>query len=266
MLPLAFASFVLLAQPESVTVAQVHEAYHDVFVVVIQPTPTDTFVGALVRKQAPVGNPLAPLVARASGVLTYLLQHGTDIRLGDLLSGPKTQARLQRSLDSALARDSRFNRLLLPLVAASLAENGQVLVGQAMPAARTGLPLDSAVTVATRFFYPDTFALDGSVESRICTGRNGLPPSPTDSELLIEAFVFDAVSRSLVRDSLSPLGEYKEAVRTTLAALSPSLGASERLSRLRSAAWTKLGHSAALRDILRHRYADLAPMLPFRLE
>lgn len=266
MVPLALVTLLLLAPQDSVTVAQVHEAYRDVFVVVIQPTPTDTLIGTLVRIKVPSENPLAPLVAQAPSVLTYLLQHGTGFRLGDLLAGPKTQARLQQSFDSALAQDARFNRLLLPVVAASLAENGQRLIGQDVPATRTRLALDSAATVAARFFYPDTFAVDGSVESRICTGRNGLPAVASDSELLVEAFVFDAVRTSLINDSLSALPEYREVVRTTLEALPPSLSASERLSRLRAAAWSRLGQSPRVRQALRSRYADLAPLLPFRLE
>jgi hypothetical protein len=266
MLPFALATLLLLAPQDSVTVAQVHEAYHDAFVVVIQPTPTDTLVGTLVRKTVPPDSPMAPLVASAPYLLTYLLQHGTGFRLGDLLAGPKTQARLQQSLDSALAQDARFNRLLLPVVAASLAEDGRTLVGQRVPAARIRFSLDSAATVAARFFYPDTFAIDGTVESRICTGRNGLPPVASDSELLLEAFVFGAMRTSLFDDSLSALPEYREVVQNTLEALSPSLSASERLGHLRAAAWSQLSQSSRVRDALRSRYVALAPLLPFRLE
>lgn len=266
MLPLTLFTLLIVAPQDSVTIAQVHEAYHDVFVAVIRPTPTDTLVGTLVRIKVPPDNPLASLVARAPDVLTYLLQHGTGLRQGDLLAGPKTQERLQQSLDSALAQDVRFNRLLLPLVAASLAENGRTLVGLNAPTSRTRLSLDSAATVAARFFYPDTFAVDGSVESRICTGRNGLPSVASDSELLIEAFVFDAVRASLFNDSLTALPLYREVVHTTLEGLSPSLGVSERLSRIRAAAWSQLSQSAQVRQALRSRYAELAPLLPFRLE
>lgn len=266
MLALLYATTFAAAPQESVTTAQVRAAYHEAFVVVIQPTPTDTFVGALVRSQLSSLNPLAPLVSRAPYLLTYLLQHGTGFQLADLLAGPKNQARLQLSLDSALARDPRFNRLLLPLVAATLAESGRVLIGHTPPTVHTPLAIDSASAIAARFFYPDSFGPDGRLQSRICTGRNGLPPDPSDSELMIEAFVFDALRTPLDKGTFAAIQEYRDTVQSALATLPTSLSLPERLSALRSAAWTRLGHSTVVRTALAERYDSLAPLLPFRLE
>jgi len=59
-LALTVALVAMQAPRESVTVAQVHAAYHEAFVIVIRPTPTDTFFGPLVPKRVPSQGPLAP--------------------------------------------------------------------------------------------------------------------------------------------------------------------------------------------------------------
>jgi hypothetical protein len=265
MLKIALAVLLATAPQESVTVAQVHASYHQAFVVVVQPTPNDTLVGALVRMNVPATNPLASLVSRAPSLLTYLLQHGTDFQLAEILIGAKNQVRLQQTLDSALQHDERFNRLLLPLVAASLATNGSVLADQSRPSVRDSIAMDSAAFIAARFFFPDNFGPDGRLQSRICTGRNGLPAGPTDSDLILEAFVFDALTTALRTGNLPAVQEYRDTVQVALAALPATLTSAERLNGVRNAAWVRLAGSTSVRSTIADRFTALAAILPFQL-
>ena len=265
MLTLGLALTLLSAPRDSVTVAQVHAAYGQVFTVIIQPAGADTLVGALVNTQIPAANPLSALVSAAPSLFTYLLQHGTDFALPDILTGPKDQARLQRLLDSALQQDERFNRLLLPLVGASLAEEGAGLTGYAPPTSRESISIDSAAFIGARFFYPDSFGPDGKLRSRICSGRNGLPEDAHDSALILEAFVFDALSTALLGGPFPAVQEYQDTVRATLAVLPPNLDSAERLIEIRKAAWTRLAASTSVKRTIEERYVILAPILPFQL-
>ncbi|MBX6365676.1 MAG: hypothetical protein IRZ00_17550 [Gemmatimonadetes bacterium] len=118
--------------------------------------------------------------------------------------------------------------------------------------------------VAVRFFYPDAVLPDGTIQSHICVGINGLRDFPGERDLTLEAFTYSAVFQDLLHPKFKIEEEYDH-VKRQMNDLGLSADPEVRLARAQGFMWGRMMQSRRLRDVLGAEYRRLRDALPFEL-
>lgn len=211
----------------------------------------------------PTEHPLAGLVNDKNHFLLYLVEHGSGIGNKDLFAHAQDSAELRSYFLERLRSSARFDTLFLPVVDRYLRSQGGDLVGYEPPP-RKRVALEDLVKVAVRFFYPDAVLPDGTIQSHICVGINGLRDFPGMRDLILEAFAYSAIFQDLLRPKFNIEEEYDH-VKRQMNELRLSADPGVRLARAQGFMWGRMMQSARLRDVLGAEYQRLRDALPFEL-
>ena len=208
----------------------------------------------------PAEHPLANLVNNNYHFFLYLAQHGTEVHLEDLYRRKLDWEELQRTFYTNLRTDERFNGIVLDVVARFLQSRDQTLVGFVQqPSYR--LPIEDAVRVAVRFFYPFR-VVRGEIQSYVCVGINGLLDYPGGRDLVLEAFAYSAIFHELLEPKYDVRVDYEHA-KTMMNGLSLSSDEETRLLRAQGLMWGYMAQSERLRQVLLAEYQRTRVYLPF---
>ena len=158
---------------------------------------------------------------------------------------------------------SEIDAVLLPAIDRYLGIRGGRLDGYESPSP-TRIAMRDLVSVAVRFFYPDTILPDGSVWAHICVGLNGLKDMQTPPDLAVEAFAAGAILRDSKAEKHPLQDEFGETLGRILQ-LDLSSDLEVRLTRIQGALWASLAESRLLRRSLRREYERSRDWLPFVL-
>ncbi|HXH28730.1 MAG TPA: hypothetical protein VNL37_06770, partial [Candidatus Polarisedimenticolia bacterium] len=120
------------------------------------------------------------------------------------------------------------------------------------------------ISVAARFFYPDTVRPDGSVQAHICAGLNGLKDLQGPRDLAVEAFAADVILGD-AKSERHPLRDDFGRRLGRIVKLDLSSDPEVRLTRIQGALWASLADSRRLRRVLRRGYDRSRDWLPFVL-
>lgn len=211
----------------------------------------------------PTAHPLAGLVNDKHHFLLYLVEHGAGIEVKDLSAHARDSVELRTYFLERLRNSARFDTLFLPIVDRYLRSRGGDLVGYEPPP-RKQVALEDLMRVAVRFFYPDAVLPDGTIQSHICVGINGLRDFPGGRDPLLEAFGYSAIFQDLLRPRFNVEEEY-DVVRREMNELGLSTDPEVRLARAQGFMWGRMMQSERLRDVLRAEYRRLRDVLPFEL-
>src|SRR5581483_5955644 len=113
---------------------------------------------------------------------------------------------------SGLAEDAWFNAIILGMADRYLRARGGVLLGAPAQPARRRVPLEEAVEVAVRFFFPDAVTPAG-IQSHVCVEINGLRDFEGGRDIILEAFAYSAIFRDLLHPRFGVMEDYREARR-----------------------------------------------------
>ena len=258
MLPLT----TIAAAGDTLTSAEERQAYGDLFRIGVHQVGAGRFYSVDVAPRDPA-HPLAAFATENARLLDFLLQHGPGFRLDSIARGDSAGA--QARFAAALAGDSAFNALVLPLVSRYLAAHGGRLVGLESPPERRRVPLQAFTVVAVRFFDP---FLDerGEILTHVCTSYNGLAELPGPCDLPLQALAFSAIMGDVLRGSQSRIEPDFGPARRLMSDLQLGGVPEVRLRRAQGVMWGAMAQSRLLREVLLAEYAAKAAYLPFVLD
>jgi hypothetical protein len=198
----------------------------------------------------------------------YLANNGRsfDIRgLNSRKGGNVEAARLQREFLRRLAADSQFNAMVIPAIAAYLNTSGVPVRHALLKSSKRVIPIDTAVRVATRFFYPDILTPTG-ILTHVCTRINAVRELPNRDPTL-EAFAFSAIMGDVQRRDSSQIEiDFAPARRLMNRLDAPGAPEEVRLSRAQGMMWALMARSSALRELLIAEANRDRDILPFELQ
>jgi hypothetical protein len=256
------------AAADSVDLATITKAYSTIVGVAAIAPPGDDSVLVLKVDSPPPGSLLSGFFRDHALWFGYLVTNGRSFDVPGLNSakgGNVAAARLQQDLLRRLVVDSEFNALVVPAIAAYLNASG-VPVRRALlkPSTTRSIPIDTAMRVATRFFYPDILTPNG-ILTHVCTRINAVRELG-NHDLALEALAFSAIMRDIMREDSSRIEVDFGPARHQMNRLDAP-GASEevRLSRAQGMMWAMMSQSRALRDLLLAEANRDRVILPFEL-
>jgi hypothetical protein len=166
---------------DSVDLQAIIKAYSEIVGVQSVAIPDEDSVLVLKVDSPPPGNLLADFYRKHALWFGYIAANGRGFDVAGLNSqkgGAVEAARMQRDLLSRLAADSQFNALVVPAIAAYLHASGVPVKHSLLQQHTTRtVSLDTAVRVATRFFYPDILTPSG-ILTHVCTVINAVRELP----------------------------------------------------------------------------------------
>ncbi len=259
--------------PDSVTAAEIRAAYAAVVrIEAVAPPGGDTII-ALRVVPPPAEHLLAGFFRAYDRWFGYLVRNGRGFQLpgvddaapgvGGGAGGREAAAALQAEFLRRLAADSQFNTLAVPAIAGHLRSSGRPVAVPPRARPREIIPMDAAMQVAVRFFYPDVIAGD-RILVHVCTVLNAVRELPARN-LALEALVFSAVMGDIMRGDSSRIdADFAPAGRLmrTLDAPGPE---EVRLHRAQGVMWGAMARSDRLRQVLRAEAERLDDILPFEL-
>ena len=253
---------------DSVDFATITKAYSTVVGVAAVAPPGDDSVLVLKVDSPPPGSLLSGFFRDHALWFGYLVTNGRNFDVPGLNSakgGNVAAARLQQVLLRGLVADTGFNRLVVPAIAAYLNASG-VPVRHALlraPSTRT-VSIDTAMRVATRFFYPDILTPTG-ILTHVCTRINAVRELPNHDPTL-EALAFSAIMKDIMRGDSSRLEVDFGPARKQINRLdAPGATNEVRLNRAQGAMWAMMSQSTVLRDLLVAEADRDRVILPFAL-
>jgi hypothetical protein len=211
-------------------------------------------------------HPLASFARENRSLLTYLSQHGSNVRLTVTLAGVDSDVERQMRYSSALLSDSAFAAAYLPFAARYLEAQGVVVTG--LDRTSHGQPRairrSEMMRVAVRFFSP-FLNESGGVATHVCTAFNDVRDLPGPRDIMLEAFAYAAISAEMRPDAPPRFVDDFGAARRLMNSLALSTDQSVKLDRARGVMWGVMGQSKALADVLLEAYGQRAAYLPFQL-
>lgn len=251
-------------QTDSLSVRDITAGYSAVFRLQRVPTPRGGTL--LMVSVVPPSSPhrLAGFVRDNERWLSYLLQHARGFELEEAAAGTRDSAALQARFAARLVADSGFNAVVLPAVAAYLRRAGHRISGVRSPASKQVIPMESAIQIAVRFFYPDIITPQQRILTHVCTVINAVKELGPSRNVAFKALVFSAIMGEIIRGDSSRLEADFAPARLLMNQLdSPGTSDEVRLNRAQGVMWGLMSRSPRLREILALEYAAKADFLPF---
>jgi hypothetical protein len=253
--------------PDSVDLLAIVKAYSEIVGVKAIAIPDEDSVLVLKVDSPPPGNLLANFFREHALWFGYIAANGRSFDVPGLNSkngGAAEAARMQRDLLTRLAADSQFNALVVPAISSYLQASGipvrQALLGHV----QRSIPVDTAVRVATRFFYPDILTPTG-ILTHVCTVINAVRELP-HRDFALEALAFSAIMRDLPKKDSHVEIDFAPARRLMNQLDAPGPSKEVRLSRAQGMMWAMMARSAHLRDLLIQESKRDRDILPFALQ
>lgn len=212
-------------------------------------------------RKPPSGHLLSPLVNRQEKWLTYVLQHYMAPQLPAIKAAAIDSTQFHSEFVRRLSLDRNFNDLILPATARALRERG-TFIGKNLARAKYPVPIDRALQVAVRFFYPDVITPTG-ITTHICVGENGVKDLK-DRDIGLEAFAYSAIMTDMQSEH-SLLAKDFYAARALMLSLDSNGPDSVRLNRAQGVMWSSMAKSASLRQVLLAEARRVGDLLPFDL-
>ncbi len=259
---------------DSVTKSDITGAYAALVRVVVVAPPGSTDSMVLLQVGAPPDhNLLAGFFRDHDRWLTYLVQNGRGFSLPGLdgeapggsraTPGHPAPSLLEQEFVRRLAADSQFNSIAVPAIAGYLRRHA-VPVSLPVPAARIDtIPVESAVAVAVRFFYPD-FIMQGHIMTHVCSVFNAVRELAHRNPAL-EALAYSAIMGDLLRGDSSRIGADFGPATELMNSLDSGAPDSVRLARAQGAMWAAMARSTRLREVLMAEADRSRDALPFVL-
>lgn len=259
-------------QADSVTAGQIRSAYEALIRIepLARPGATDTMM-VLDVAAPPAGHLLASFFQDHEFWLSYLILNGRGFQLPGLhepapgvpAATPHRQSpsALKAEFVRRLAADSQFNALAVPAIAEHLHRTGTPVAAGLVTRARGTIPLDSAMRVVVRFFYPDFFIQD-QIGTHVCTVFNAIRELPSRN-LALEALAFSAIYRDIRRRDSSLIEQDFGPARRLMNALDAPGPKELRLHRAQGVMWGLMAASPRLREVLLAEAKRQSDVLPF---
>jgi hypothetical protein len=204
---------------------------------------------------------LSVLIDRQEKWLTYVLQHYMASRLPAINASAKNSTQFHDEFVRRISSDEGFNALVLPTAARALREGG-ALTEKKLTRAKYNVPIDQALLVAVRFFYPDLITPTG-IATHICVGENGVKDLKK-RDIGLEAFAYSAIMSDMQNEH-SRLAKDFYAARALMLLLDSSGPDSVRLNRAQGVMWSAMAKSTSLRQVLLAEARRVGDLLPFDL-
>jgi hypothetical protein len=251
------------AEGDSLTARDIAASYVSIFHLNRVATPRgDTLLMVSVVPPSPP-HPLAPFVRENERWLSYLLQHGRGFELEVLVGARRDSVTLQRRFAARLAGDSTFNAVVLPAATAYLRRAGPHVTDVRAPAQKQVIPMERAIQIAVRFFYPDIIT-EERILTHVCTVINAVKELGPPRNLAFEALAFSAIMGEVTRGDSSRLEADFAPARLLMNKLDSRGTPDEvRLNRAQGVMWGLMAQSPRLREVLALEYAAKADFLPF---
>jgi len=255
---------------DSIDARRIIDAYSAIVHIKAVPFPEHDSLLVLQIDSPPPGNLLSGFYREHGRWFNYLVTNGRGFRFAALDSttpagGNSAAARLEADFLPRLAADSQFNALVIPAIANYLHQNGLPVRLSLLIVTRRRVPVDTAVKVATRFFYPDILTPAGEIWTHVCTVINAVRELPRRDPAL-EALAFSAISKDIMLENSRIEPDFRPARRLINELDSPGATKEVRLSRAQGVMWATMARSALLRDLLMAEAAREREILPFELE
>jgi len=253
------------APPDSLSARDITASYAAVFQLHRVPTPRgDTLLAVSVVPPAP-SHRLARFVRDNERWLFYLLEHGRSFELEAVAAGARDSATLQARFAARLVADSTFNSVVLPAAAAYLRRDGHRVSGVRSLREKQVIPMDHAMRIAVRFFYPYIITPE-RILTHVCTVINAVKELGPARNLAFEALAFSAIMGQVSRGDSSRLEADFGPARDLMNQLD-SRGAPDdvRLNRAQGVMWGLMSQSPRLREAIAIEFAAKADYLPFIL-
>lgn len=223
---------------------------------------SDTAGGYTFRADSlPTDDPMAALVNPNLLYFEYLATYGTTPRLVEITRHRHGSAPVAE-FAALLQRDTSFNAAVLGTAGPFFSTRGVAVSGYDPARPRPSVTLDDAMQLAARFFYPAAVRPDGSIETHVCIGAEGLADLQRPRNLPLEALLFAAINREANTSRFGLHSEFNVlSARMSRADLSSD--PQVRLARAQGFLWAELPRSPALRETVLSEYRALREYLPF---
>jgi hypothetical protein len=132
------------------------------------------------------------------------------------------------------------------------------------PPVRRQVEMDRLLDVASRFFYPDAILPDGSIQSHVCVGINGMLDMKGGRDASVEAFAYAAIFHDILKPMHRVDDDFGDASRR-INALDLGADSTVRLLRAQGLMWGLMRRSEKLRRVLTDEYRRTRHHLPFIL-
>ncbi|HJP86503.1 MAG TPA: hypothetical protein VJ852_10965 [Gemmatimonadaceae bacterium] len=256
-----------VTQPDSVDFPAIVKAYSQIVGVKAIAIPDEDSVLVLSVDSPPPGNLLANFFRDHALWFGYIAANGRSFDVPGLNSkngGAVEAARMQRDLLTRLAADSQFNALVVPAIASYLQASGIPVRQSLLRRDKRSVPVDTAVRVATRFFYPDILTPTG-IMTHVCTVINAVRELP-HRDLALEALAFSAIMTDLPKKDSQVEIDFAPARRLMNQLDAPGPSKEVRLSRAQGMMWAMMARSPHLRELLVRESKRDRDILPFVLQ
>jgi hypothetical protein len=275
LLPAFLAPHLHVAPPsDTVTAADIRAAYGALIRVeaIAPPGSTDTML-LLHIVAPPAGQLLASFFQDHERWFSYLIQNGRGFEFPELdgvapgvavaKPGHRSPAALQAEFVRRLTTDSLFNAVAIPAIAQHLRRAGISVAAALQPPSRIVIPLDTAMRVVVRFFYPDVLIQD-RIATHICTVINAVRQLPSRN-IALEALAFSAIMGDIMRGDSSRIQQDFEPAGRLMNALDGPGPTEQRLQRAQGMMWALMSGSARLREVLLAEAERESDVVQFRL-
>jgi hypothetical protein len=203
--------------------------------------------------------------ARANGhFVLYVVQNalGKEARVR-IFSG-KTQD-VRRRLLAELTADSASVRILTESAGRYQSITAtQGTAGRPLAAPVQAVTFRRAMDIAARFFYPDAVLPNGTIQSHVCVGINGVADMQGGRDLALEGFVYAAIFHDLLKPKFYVTADFDAASRL-INAMDLSAEPATRLQRAQGVMWGAMMQSERLRQVVAVEYRQAQSYLPFRI-
>jgi hypothetical protein len=258
-----------LAHSDTVTGADIRAAYSGIVRVEARGLPSGDTVLLLTTPRPPEDHLLYQFHDSYLGWLAYLVHHARSFQLPGLdepdssvvRPGHGAAASLTEELSRRLAVDSQFNAVVVPAIAAQLHRSGVPVDPALLNVPRDTVSLDKVMSVAVRFFYPDTI-IDDRIYTHVCVGLNAVGELPSRN-LALEATAFSAIMAQLRLGDSTQMYTDLHSARDLMARLDSPGPDEVRLLRAQGVTWGAMFRSGGLRQVLLAEVQRMSGLLPF---
>ncbi|MHB8837952.1 MAG: hypothetical protein ACYC7F_03265 [Gemmatimonadaceae bacterium] len=275
LIPSLLLSLALAGTPsDTVAAADIRAAYGALIRVdAIAPPGTMDSMLVLHIVAPPAGQLLSSFFQDHPLWFSYLIQNGRGFELPHLdgvapgvsaaARGHPSLAALQAEFVRRLATDSLFNSVAVPAIAEHLRRAGIPVAAALAPLPRLAIPLDNAMRVVVRFFYPDLLIKD-RIASHICSVINAVRQLPSRN-LALEALAFSAITRDIMLGDSARIRRDFDPAQRLMGALDAPGPKEQRLQRAQGMMWALMMGSARLREVLLAEAERQSDVVQFQL-
>lgn len=250
---------------DTLTVDEVKRSYDEIFAVERDGQGRTYFALGEGEPVLPADHPLADLVRGNEFFFSYIIRNWTGLDDGAMAAFASDAAVFPENVYAALREDSLLSRVFLPIVARFLESRGGKLIGYQAGDEPTAVPMERALNVAVRFFYPDGVEDDGSLTAHVCVGINGLLDLEGPRDPYLEALAYLAINKEMLDSRYGVVERFLE-VYKEVNALALSTDDETKVVRAQGAMWAGMQGSSELRTALLEEESRITAWLPIRIE